>query len=74
MHIEPHSQSLNLGGERRPPLPFLKIKRSVLILGKGPDCVHLWVNVVLRVSRKKNSKLFPCGATFVFDEMFIEVP
>ena len=32
---------------------------------KGPDCDHLWVkfsiqNIVLRVSRRKNSKMFPC--------------
>ena len=47
---------------------------------KGPDCVNLWVNfsiesIFLRVSRKKNSKIFPWGALFscVFHEMFIEV-
>ena len=44
---------------------------------KGPDCVHLWVkfpiqNLVLRVSRRKNSKMFPCGTSFfVFDKMFM---
>ena len=45
---------------------------------KGPDCIHLWVkitiqNIVLRISRGKNSKMFPCRASFscVFDEMFI---
>ena len=39
--------------------------------------VHLWVrfsiqNVVLRVSGRKNSKIFPCGVSFscVFDEIF----
>ena len=44
---------------------------------KGPHCFHLWVqfsiqNVVLRVSRRKNSK--KCGVFFscVFDEMFIK--
>ena len=48
---------------------------------KGPDCVHLWVkisskNVVLRVSTRKNSKMFHCAVSFswAFDEMFIEVP
>ena len=59
---------------------FLKIKKSALILKKGPHSVHLLVkfsiqNVVLRVSRRKNSKTFPCGAFFsyVFNEIFIEV-
>ena len=44
------------------------------------DCVHLWVefsfqNVVLRVSRRKNSKMILCGVSFsrVFDKMFSEV-
>ena len=37
---------------------------------KGPDCVYLWVkfsiqNIVLRVSRQKNSEKFPCGASFL---------
>ena len=47
---------------------------------KGPDCAHLWVkfsidNVVLRVSRRKSAKIFPCGVLFsyVFHEMFITV-
>ena len=33
-------------------------------------------NAVLRVSRKKNSKMFPCGAflSCVVDKMFMEVP
>ena len=42
---------------------------------KGPDSVHLWIkfsiqSVVLRVSRGKNSKMFPYGISFscVFDE------
>ena len=48
---------------------------------KGPDSVHLWVkfsiqNIFLRASRRKNFKMFPCGALFpcVFDKMFIKVP
>ena len=37
---------------------------------KGPDCVHLWVkfsiqNVLLRVSRRENSKMFPYRASFL---------
>ena len=50
--------------------PFLKIGKSGLILGNKSDCVHLWVkfsieNVALWVSRRKNSKMFPCGTFFV---------
>ena len=32
MEIQPHFHALNLGGKGRPPLPFLKIEKSVLIL------------------------------------------
>ena len=37
---------------------------------KGPDCIHLCViffiqNVVLRVSRKKNAKVYPVGLSFL---------
>ena len=42
---------------------------------------HYWVNsciqsIVLGVSRRKNPKIFFCGAfySYVFNEMFIEVP
>ena len=36
---------------------------------KGPNCAYYWVkfsihNVILRVSRRKNSKLFRCRASF----------
>ena len=57
------------GGEL--PCPFLKIKKSALILEKKcPDCVHPQVkfaiqNVVLRVSKRKNYKIFPCGDFFL---------
>ena len=82
MHIQPHSKSRNYGGEGRLPLPFLKIEKNCPDFGtKGPDCAHHWVkfsiqNVVLRVSRRKISKMFPYRASFscVFDKMFIEVP
>ena len=53
------------------PCPFLKIKKSALILEKKcPDCVHPQVkfaiqNVVLRVSKRKNSKIFSCVAFFL---------
>ena len=60
------------GGEGGgPPYPFFKIKKGALILKKKcPDCVHPLVkfaiqNVVLRVSKRKNSKIFPCGAFFL---------
>ena len=55
----------------RPPLPFFENRRNCPDLGKkSHDCVHLWVkfsieNIILRVSRRKNSKKFPCGAFFV---------
>ena len=56
--------------------------KKALVLGKkSRGCVHLWVkfciqNIVLGVSRRKNSKIFPCGAFYscVFNKMFIEVP
>ena len=37
---------------------------------KSPNCIHLWVkfsiqNVVLRISRRKNSKMFPCCFPFL---------
>ena len=53
------------------PWPSLKIKRSALILEKNcPHCIHPLVkfaiqNVVLKVSKRKNSKIFPCGAFFL---------
>ena len=64
------------------PCPFLKIEKKCADFGnKGPYCLHLRVesfiqNVVLRVSRRKSSKIFPCGTvfSFIFDEKFIEVP
>ena len=36
---------------------------------KGPGCVHLWANfpiqnTILRLSRRKNSKMFPCRLLF----------
>ena len=65
-----------------PPLPFFENRKKCPDFGKkGHDCIHSWIkfsiqNVVLSVSRRKNSKVFPCGAFFSrhFDEMFIEVP
>ena len=46
------------------PYPFLKFEKSALILAKkGPHSVHLWStysiqNLILRVSKRKNSKIF----------------
>ena len=67
MHIQPHSQARDQGRKERHPRPFLKIEKRVLIF--VPDSVHLWIkyfiqNVVLRGSTKKNSRMFPCGASF----------
>ena len=65
----------------RPPLPFFENQKKCPDFGKkGPNCVHPWVessiqNVVLRVSRRKSSTIFPWGAfSCVFDKKFIEVP
>ena len=80
MQIQPHSQACKQGRWRRPPLPFLKIEKMSRLWNKVPDCACLWFKfsiqyVVLRLSRRKVSKMFPCGASFscVFDEMFVEV-
>ena len=63
------------------PCPFFKIKDSAPNLEKGPDFVHFGgkfsiQNVVIRVSRKENSKMFLCERFFyyVFNKMFIKVP
>ena len=54
----------------RPPLPFFENRKKCPDFGKkGPNCVHPWVessiqNVVLGVSRRKSSKIFPCRAFF----------
>ena len=57
------------------PCPILKIRKICI------DCVYLSVkfsskNVVLKVSRKKNSQIFPCKTFFpgVLKKMFIKVP
>ena len=67
----------------RSPLPFFENQNKCSNFGKkGSDCVHPWVksstqNVVLRVSRRKNSQSFSLRSLFflyrIFDEMFIEV-
>ena len=69
--IPPIRRATRRGGWERPPLPFLKIKKSVLILEKKcPDCIHPWVKltiqkVVLWVSRIKNSKISLLGFLFL---------
>ena len=55
-------------------------KKSAPILGKSPDCVHAYFrfavqNLVLRVSNRKNFKMFPyevCSSG-IFDQMSIGV-
>ena len=53
------------------PCPFLKFEKSALILAKkGPNSVHLWStysiqNLILRVSKRKNSKIFLRGCFFL---------
>ena len=64
-----------------PPSPFFENwKRCPDFEKEGPDYVYLWVkfsvhSVVVRVSRRKNTKMFPCKISFscVIDEVFIEV-
>ena len=56
--------------ERKSPLPFLKMKNSVLILRqRGFDFVHFWLkfsiqNAVLIVSGRETPKCFPFGPHF----------
>ena len=55
--------------EGRPTLLFLKIRKVSWIYKNGPGCVHFWVkfsvqNVVLRVSTRKNTKIFLCRVFF----------
>ena len=70
------------------PCPVLKWNKKCPNFGKKgtdfgrkcPICVHLWVNshlkkAVLRVSWRRNTKHFPCGALvlYVVHETFTEV-
>ena len=70
MHIQPQTQAHHWKRERRFPLSFLENQKRYPDFGKkGLDCVHLWVkffiqNVVFSVSRRKNTKMFPCGVPF----------
>ena len=57
------------------PSRIWKSKKMPWFWKKGPNFVHSWVkssikNVVLRLSRRKSSNIFTCGAFFTF----IEVP
>ena len=86
MHIQPQSQVRSYGRGEAPTVLF-EIEKSVLVMGRKVlvlgrkvlvGCVHFWVkfsiqNVVLRVSSRKISEMFPCRASFscAFDEMFI---
>ena len=86
MHIQPQSQVRSYGRGEAPTALF-EIEKSVLVMGRKVlvlgrkvlvGCVHFWVkfsiqNVVLRVSSRKISEMFPCRASFscAFDEMFI---
>ena len=61
---------------------FLKSKKMCPdFRKKRPNCVHPYAkftiqHVVLRISKIKNFKIFPCGAIFsgIFDNTFIGVP
>ena len=55
---------------------FWKSRKVPWFWKKDPNCVHLWAefsiqNVVLRSSRKKSSKMFPCSALFTFFVFFL---
>ena len=62
-----------LGGKRvgRPPLPFFENqKKCPDFAKKDPDCVHPQIrftiqNVVLTVSKRKNSEIFLAGPSFL---------
>ena len=56
-------------GEASPAL-FENRKKCPHFGKKDPDCIHLWVkfsiqNIVLRVSRRKNSQIFHAGPFFL---------
>ena len=82
MKLQSYKSSLQLGegevGEASPTL-FWKSKKVPWFWKKGPNCVHPWVesfiqNVVLGVSRRKNSKFSPAGSFFLaFLTKFIEM-
>ena len=62
IHTRRHAAKGEGGGLR---WPFLKTEKMLWSWKKDPDFVHLWVkffiqNAVLRVSRRKNSEMFPC--------------
>ena len=72
MYIQPHHRCRARGRGKASPALF-ENRKEVLILKKSPDCFDLWVkffiqNVLLK-SRRKISKILPCGASFccVFD-------
>ena len=63
------SAQLRGRGEASPVL-FENRKRYPDFAKKGLDYFHFWVkffieNIILKVSRRKNSKMFPCEAFFV---------
>ena len=68
LHLQARNEGEEGGGL---PCPFLKIEKVALILEKkDPNCVHPWVespiqNVVLKVSRRKSSRIFPAGPFFL---------
>ena len=47
--MKPHSQARNQEDEERPPLPFLKIEKSVPIFERGPDMSIFGLNFPLKL-------------------------
>ena len=71
-HIYYRRATRGVEAGRRPPLLFFENRKKVpwFWKKKGPYCVHPWVeyaiqNIVLRVSRRKSSKMFPWGVFFL---------
>ena len=77
-----HKRATRGGGGRRGLPCFFKNRKKCPDFGqKNPDCVHLWIkfsiqNVVSRVIKRKNSKMFPWEAIFLvfFTKCLLKCP
>ena len=59
-------------GEKASPAPFWNRKKCPNFGKKGPDCVHLWVNFLIR--NVVFNSIYEKKLQNVFDEMFMGVP
>ena len=70
--INAYSVTLLRGEGQAFPAIFWALKKVLLFWErKGPDCVHQWItffvqNVVLRLIRRENSKMFSCRVFFSY--------